>query len=216
MVGHFCLDTYLTRYFSLKIADMLLWQSSVLKYLDTSFTQIHYMCPAPGSGKKNKKKTMMQKIKQRRATTSSLCVCESLCTQPLICECSAGALLECCQRLLAVICVWLRVSRVCMCGLSVFLSAAAAGTHASPPHHDTHQTLFSCSPDLLLTFPPYSPPPTLTHTHNTLLNPCFSLLAGQLSVPVLSLSAILHCPVFLSLSLSLPLSLSGSDPEAAC
>lgn len=99
-----------------------------------------------------------------------------------------------------------------MCVLSVFLSAAAAGTHASPPHHDTHQTLFSCSPDLLLTFPPSSPPPTLTHTqtHNTLLNPCFSLLAGQLSVPVLCLSppssTVPHS--FLSLSLSVSLSLS--------
>lgn len=111
--------------------------------------------------------TILQ-ITNKEKRVHAHCVLDSLSAQPLICECSAGDLLECCQRLLAVICVWLRVSSVRMCVLSVFLSAAAAGTHASPPHHDTHQALLSCSPDLLLTFPPSSPPPTLRYTHITL------------------------------------------------
>lgn len=136
-----------------------------------------------------------------------LAVCESLCTQPLICECSAGALRECCQRPLTVICVWLRVSSVCMCALSVFLSAAAAGTHASPPHRDTHQTLFSCSPDLLLTFPPYSPPPTLAHTQHSTESMFFPSSWTALSPCSVSLRhPPLSCiPLFISLSPSLSL-----------
>lgn len=100
-----------------------------------------------------------------------------------------------------------------MCVSSVFLSVAAAGTHASPPHRDTHQTLFSfprSSPDLSTSL---SPSHTYIHTY-TVLNPCFSLLAGQLSVPVLSLC---HLPLScIHHFISLPPSLSGSDPEAAC
>lgn len=105
-------------------------------------------------------------MKQKKASTSSLLE-PFVCTQPLICECSGGASLEHCQPLLAVIRVREYESdwECRMCVSSLFMSGAAAGTHASPPHHDTHQTLFSCSPDLLLTFPPSSPPPTLAHTH---------------------------------------------------
>lgn len=137
-----------------------------------------HMTLAPFSQNKRTKAT-----RQNTFTISNVLLCElgremQSCTKtkkrkklrPLICERSAGALLERCQRPLAVICVWLSVSlRVCVCVCvcapvsSVFLSEAAAGTHASPPHHDTHQALFSCSPDLPLTFPPSSP--TLTHTH---------------------------------------------------
>lgn len=51
-----------------------------------------------------KKKTIMQKINKEKQLDCG-CVGVFVCTQPVICECSAGALLECCQRLLAVICV---------------------------------------------------------------------------------------------------------------
>lgn len=138
----------------------------------------------------------------RRTLAAFLCICKSL---PI--HSSVSALLELCSSAVNVCSqryVYDWECWVCLCVLSVFLSVAAVGTHASPPHHDTHQTLFSCSPDLLLTFPPYSPPPTLTHnTTESMFFPSSWTALSPFSVSPPSSTVLYSC-----LYRSLPLSLS--------
>lgn len=172
----------------------------------------------------------MQNIKQKKSR-SILAVRESLCTQPLVCECSAWSftwLLSASTRgdTCMIESVDLRVcacARACLCCL-----VSGCRRHscvASAPRHtpDTVLLFPRSSPDLSTSLSP-SHTSARTHkrkcAHNTRQNPCFSLLAGQLSVPALSLRhPPLSCiPLFISLpsSFTPSLSLSGSDPEAAC
>lgn len=128
-------------------------------------------------------------------------------TQPLICECSAGALLEHCQRLLAVVHVWLRVSSVYVCLVFVHVSSCCRHSCvASAPRHTPDAVLlFPRSSSDLSTFLSPSHTSMRTHTHTqhstesmffpsswTALSPC----SVSLCRPPLS-----RIPVFLSLLL---------------
>lgn len=96
-----------TLQFGLAKCGVVTCQSSMLEKqkLATKYSKWRILFPPQRScSASEKKKTIMQKINKEKQLDCG-CVGVFVCTQPVICECSAGALLECCQRLLAVICV---------------------------------------------------------------------------------------------------------------
>lgn len=157
-----------TLQFGLAKCGFVTCQSSMLEKqkLATKYSKWRIFFPPQRScSASEKKKTIMQKINKEKQLDCG-CVGVFVCTQPVICECSAGALLECCQRLLAVICVWLRVSSMCVCLVCVLVSGCRRHSCvASAPRH---------TPDTVLLFPRSSSDlstflsPSHTNTHTTL------------------------------------------------
>ena len=159
--------------------------------------------------KQNKENTLQPECVCKVFVFAATRVCEGSDGARVLstCTCSYMCMIESMECVCVCVCVYVCV-RLCLCSCQWLPQALMRRLRTA-----THTRHCSRSPDLLLTFPPYTPPPTLIHTH-TILNPCFSLLAGQLSVPVLSLC---HLPLScIHHFISLPPSLSGSDPEAAC